>query len=150
MKNEIIENYLKNCDILIVRELDDWTQTTGYAYVKAKIGFEKFCTLELPWKSNKKSVSCIPAGDYWAKPHKSPKHGRTIWIQGVPGRTEILIHPGNFHKDIQGCILVGMDFKDINSDGLPDVTDSRKAMDRILDLIGVKPNYQVKIIEGWK
>lgn len=146
MKNEIIENHLKNCDILISRESDNGTQTTGHAYVKAKIGFEKFCTLELPWKSNKKSVSCIPAGAYWAKPHASPKHGRILWIQGVPGRTEILIHPGNFHKDIQGCILVGMDFRDINGDGQPDATDSRKAMNRIFEIIGIRSNYKVNIV----
>ena len=64
-------------------------------------------TLELPWKQNKRNISCIPFGTYEIIRHSSPRHGFSFWLQNVPKRSEILIHAGNFTKDIRGCILVG-------------------------------------------
>jgi len=67
-------------------------------------------TIELPWKGNERRVSCIPTGIYPITRHKSPKFGDTIWIQDVPGRSEILIHVANSPKDILGCIGPGNDY----------------------------------------
>ena len=72
-------------------------------------------SLELPWKDNKRSVSCIPDGSYLVKPRISPKYGEVYWVSDVPGRTFILIHPGNwagdtskgFKSHVNGCILLG-------------------------------------------
>ena len=95
-----------------------------------------FVTLELPWKDNTPRISCIPEGEYtWIK-HESPKFGLTLWLQGVPNRSEILIHPGNYTSEILGCILPGDSHKDINSDNIPDVTNSRATMAQILDKVG--------------
>jgi len=72
-------------------------------------------TLELPWRENRRRMSCIPAGIYRAVDHVSPKFGRTRWVQDVPERSDILIHAGNLagdtskklRTDVAGCILVG-------------------------------------------
>ena len=81
-------------------------------------------TLELPWLCNARNVSCIPDGEYRVIPHVSPHHGECFWLQDVPGRTEILIHKGNYYHDIRGCILVGSGYSDIDMDGQRDVLSS--------------------------
>ena len=85
-------------------------------------------TLELPWKNNERRVSCIPCGEYEVKAHTSPKFGKCFWIQGVPGRSEILIHSGNYYTQILGCILVGQGWGDVNKDGICDVLQSKSTM----------------------
>lgn len=92
-------------------------------------------TIEPPWKDNQKFVSCIPIGVYKAMKHKSPTHGDCFWINEVPGRTEILIHSGNFYGDSTGCILVGRSFLDINGDGNVDVFKSFPTLQQLLKIL---------------
>ena len=101
-------------------------------------------SLELPWKSNKRKISCIPEYTYKAIKHSSPKFGKVLWIQDVPNRDEILIHKGNYHSDILGCILIGLDLSDINKDGYLDVTSSSKAMKQLMELVTVD-EIEIKI-----
>jgi hypothetical protein len=112
--------------------------TIGKAWVETNDSQSifQFNTLELPWNDNQRRISCIPEGQYkWVK-HISPKFGATIWLQNVPNRSEILIHRGNFTSDILGCILPGDDILDVNGDGIPDVTNSRVTMRKLLDNTG--------------
>lgn len=53
-------------------------------------------TLELADKGNQKRISRIPEGHYKVLKHISPNFGKSLWIQDVPNRSEILIHVGNF------------------------------------------------------
>lgn len=69
-----------------------------------------FTTLELPWRENKRNISCIPNGTYPLKLHTSPRFGKTLLVDNVPDRSEILIHSGNTIRDTEGCILVGYMF----------------------------------------
>ena len=95
----------------------------------------KVLTLELPDLGNQKNISCIPEGKYIVHRIYSPKFGNCFHLQDVPGRTAILIHRGNYTKDTRGCILVGMNHIDIDSDGLKDVSDSTTAMTKLLNTI---------------
>lgn len=69
-------------------------------------------TLELPWLRNARKISCIPVGTYTVTPHKSPKFGKCMIVQNVPGRDNILFHPANlagnslagWDTQLQGCI----------------------------------------------
>jgi len=62
-------------------------------------------TIELPWKDNHKSSSCIPEGRYELKKRYSPKFQWHLHVQDVPGRSVILIHPANnAMKELKGCI----------------------------------------------
>jgi hypothetical protein len=72
-------------------------------------------SMELPWRDNERSFSCIPKGTYIAKIRKSRKYGITFHVTDVEGRSYILIHAGNWAGDTkkgykahsEGCILFG-------------------------------------------
>jgi len=123
--------------VLIERYPSEEKQTLGNLYVLDKLDSIQFkcVTLELPWKKNKRRVSCIPLGEYRVIKHTSPKFGKCFWIRDVEGRSEILIHKGNFYTDILGCILVGIDFIDIDNNGILDVTSSKDTMDELLKIL---------------
>ena len=62
-------------------------------------------TIELPWKENRKQVSCIPEGVYELRPRYSEKFKHHLVLENVPNRSLILIHPANdANKELQGCI----------------------------------------------
>jgi hypothetical protein len=105
--------------------------------------FECF-TLELPWIDNQQNVSCIPAGDYLYKKRFSPSRKATvIELIDVPGRTHIQIHTGNYTRQIKGCILPGLGLKDIDKDGVFDVTNSGSAFKKIMALSPETGNIEV-------
>lgn len=92
--------------------------------------------LELPWKSNKSFVSCVPEGEYKYRIAKSPRTGKNvIMIDNVPKRECIQIHAGNYTSKIRGCCLVGDSIKDINHDGVLDVTNSVATLNKLLSEI---------------
>lgn len=82
-------------------------------------GRELCLTLENGWQQNKRQVSRIPAGVYRLSIRKfggwherlskrfPAMHAGAIELADVPGRSAILIHPGNWHRDTLGCILPG-------------------------------------------
>jgi 7-cyano-7-deazaguanine synthase in queuosine biosynthesis len=85
-------------------------------------------TLELPWRSNQKGVSCIPPGVYQVAFFDSPKFKRAILrLNGVPGREGILIHPANHVAELRGCIALGVR-ANVHSDYL---IESRKFVDSL-------------------
>lgn len=88
---------------------------------------QKLCyTYELPWKDNKRSVSCIPEGRYICTVYYSPTKRRCFHVRSVPNRSNILIHCGNNYRDTQGCILLGQSFDEYS------VISSRLALGSVL------------------
>jgi hypothetical protein len=70
-----------------------------------------FVTLELPWKNNKSSISCIPPGTYHATKMYSSKFLKDVFVlHDVPGRDMIEFHIGNTIIDTHGCVLLGMEY----------------------------------------
>lgn len=74
-------------------------------------------SLELPWRENRRRVSCIPPGTYpvrWIVTDKRP--AGVYLLAGVPGRDSILIHSANvagdvalgYESDLLGCIGLGL------------------------------------------
>jgi hypothetical protein len=104
------------------------------------------CTsLELPWRNNLPDISCIPTGLYYVKKTNSPKFGSdTFEVMAVPGRKYIRIHPGNFTRQIEGCILLGERFADIDNDDITDVTNSRVTVDKLKKLAD---SFELTIIQ---
>lgn len=107
-------------------------QTLGYLFD----GVNKLCcTLELEWAENQKEVSCIPPGVYKVVKRYSDKYKHHWIILDVPNRDHILIHHGNYHRDILGCILVGNNFVDLDKDGYRDVTSSKNTMKKLITIL---------------
>jgi len=96
-------------------------------------------TIELPWKDNQHDVSCVPEGVYNVKKIISPTKGKCFLLENVPNRGAVEIHIGNFAAgkkiDTLGCVLPGMSFGDRNNDGILDVVDSTKAMEKLLEIL---------------
>lgn len=87
-------------------------------------------TVELPWKDNAKGISCIPAGTYQMAFTMSNRFKVPLWlVLDVPGRAGVRIHAANFAHQLEGCIALGMGRADLNGDGVPDVTQSKRAIE---------------------
>lgn len=72
----------------------------------------------------------IPLGNYQIEITFSPRFNRPLpLLDRVQGRTDIRIHAGNFPKDTEGCILVGLT-KDVDC-----IWKSRLALDPLVDKI---------------
>jgi hypothetical protein len=69
-----------------------------------------WCVAEEDWRDNAPKISCIPAGSYVCQRVVSPKFGDVFQVMEVPGRSHILIHSGNTEEDVEGCIMLGVEF----------------------------------------
>lgn len=123
--------------------IDTWCRKDCTIGVLSYGNFQCF-TLELKWNDNKQNISCIPEGVYQAFKRKSNKNGDVVELKGVPDRTYIQIHKGNFTYSIEGCILPGDGIKDIDNDNVPDVTNSAKTLKRLLDILPNELEVEIK------
>jgi len=95
MKITIKRDYLKDC-------------TVGHLFIEDNFHSQ---TMELPWKDNQRSISCIPEGEYELKRYRRLSGKMSVEVCKVPNRTAILIHAGNDATqdedgaDTKGCIL---------------------------------------------
>jgi hypothetical protein len=87
-------------------------------------------TMELPWKDNRRSISCIPEGIYKVikQPPKESRPYPYFRLPNVSGRSGILIHRITYVKDLKGCIGVGAKFMDLNKDGNLDMIESSRTL----------------------
>ena len=97
-----------NINLLLLRDTFTDESTIGELFING----ERFCdTLELPYRDNQKSISCIPTGKYKVRlrlPRESAtRHYIHLLVKDVKDRSHILFHRGNTAKDSRGCILVG-------------------------------------------
>ena len=117
--------------MLISRYIDTDKQTIGNGFLLSipdnYIRYE-FRTLELSYKANKRSISCIPCGKYKVVKRQSKKYGNHFHILNVPNRSYILIHNGNYNHQTKGCVLVGNDLAYLNADNKIDVINSKKTL----------------------
>lgn len=120
--------------------------TIGMLEVDGK--FACMC-FELPWKSNKREVSCIPPGNYDLAYKDSPRFKRRLHVLRVPNRSGILFHAANEQHETKGCIIpvttVGRD------DGKPRIGchghDSGKALLKLEALVPDGPVHELQIIQ---
>lgn len=113
---------------------------------------KKLFTLELPDQGNAPMISCIPAGVYNFVPHgwnDEPVKFSRVWrLENVQGRSNILIHWGNYLRNTDGCILAGIG--SIIEDGINcAVTKSLPAIDLMRKNIGERSGT-IEIIDVYK
>ena len=104
-----IPSNLATINLLIIRDTFTEESTIGELFLNG----ERMCdTLELPWKDNQRSISCIPEGVYKVRLRTARESATRdylhLLVQDVPNRDWILFHRGNSAKDTSGCILVGL------------------------------------------
>ena len=122
-----------------------------------------FYTGELPRDAgnisvgNERGTDCIPAGTYACEVVESAKFkavgGKGYHVTNVPGRTGILIHPGNWcgdkskglKSDVEGCILLGLGICELR--GQRAITDSRAAVKAFIEDMGGR-NFELTIEWG--
>ena len=137
------------------------TETQGVLWA----GSQAFETIERPWvrgphPGGQSFESCIPDGEYELRPHNRPDGAKVValinpdlgvWYMkedrpDVWGRFLILIHAGNFVRDIVGCIAPGLSRTIHNNEVM--VTSSRAAMKKLdvqqYDSIIIKPTEGAK------
>ena len=120
----------KTPKIIIIRDWENDKQTLGKCtvYIDGKPVFNSL-SIERGWHDNKQNVSCIPLGKYKVVFEYSEKFGMKLWeVKNVFGRSEIKFHWGNFWFNYLGCIGLGQKLKDINKDGIQDVTSTKNTI----------------------
>jgi len=100
-------------------------------------------TLELANLNNQKNISCIPEGVYNYLFKMSKKNGAVLELSDVKDRTNIQMHAGNYTRQTLGCILVGDGIKWLDKDGIPDVTNSVKTLNKLLELSGATGEIEI-------
>ena len=133
--------------LTLQREASTEVETMGRLSWFEDGGVVQVHTVEQEWRptapGGEPFNSCVPAGRYDLIPHIH--HGKDVVALVNPGlgvyyeeldrpsgvgRYMILIHPGNTHTDVVGCISPGL-----GRSGQM-VTNSRKAMKQLMDVIG--------------
>lgn len=110
-----------------------------------------FFTVERPWLGNKPFESCIPDGIYVLEKRRSPVVERTSggdYLEGwevthVPGRTFIMLHPGNWPHNFEGCIGVGLHYQVLG--GKNGVTQSRLAFAQVMAALDGRETWSLDI-----
>jgi len=133
--------------LVLQREEPTDVETMGRLY----LGDKTLHTVEQEWRptapGGESFNSCVPAGRYDLIKHVRPNGqevvalvnpGLAVFYEDLDrpssvGRYLILIHPGNTHADVVGCIAPGLG----RSNQM--VTSSRDAMKKIMEYIGDEP-----------
>lgn len=102
-------------------------------------------TLEQPDRENKRKQSSIPAQQYTAVRHKSPKFGETFLVKDVPGRDLVLFHAGNTDEDTKGCVLLGSALGIVKGDRA--IVASRAAFAGFMDVMREIDEFKLSVTE---
>lgn len=122
----------------LIRKPSTETTTIGELFVDG----EFFCyTLEDKVRPVKiKSQTAIPSGTYKVIITWSPRFKKQLpLLIGVPNFDGIRIHPGNTHRDTEGCILVG---EQVHGES---ILQSKKAFNKLYDLISKSTDVSITI-----
>lgn len=95
-----------------------------------ELGYEKY-----KGYNDKKTgkCCCIPTGKYEVVEDKTGKY-KHYKLPNVAHRSNIEIHSGNFLKDTQGCLLVGIDYNPVFNT----ISESKKTCEELKGYFGKK------------
>lgn len=124
---------MRKAFVQVFRYFQDDKQCSGICMVFDENRNVLFTSLALErgWMNNQFRISCLPKGIYPLKYEWSPAFKRNLWeIKNTEPRTECKFHPASFWKDLNGCISLGLIFKEMNNDGYLDLSYSAFTIDR--------------------
>ena len=86
-------------------------------------------TLELAYKDNERSISCVPTGGYPLRLEYSDAFDMQLWeMKCVPERSECKFHVANYFRQLQGCVAVGEKHLHIDDDQVLDLGNSKDTL----------------------
>ena len=153
VRKKLLTNFLKKKimrDTVILQRF----QSSDEGTFGVLLAPEFWCyTIEPPWRNNKRSRSCIPAGEYHCHWRKSRRFGWSYAIRKVPDRSSILFHSGNLAgdknkgmmSDSDGCILPGRRKGTLKHQQA--VLQSRDALQAFIGVMG-QQDFTLKIESG--
>jgi hypothetical protein len=95
-------------ELQVLRKESTNISTIGSFFINGAFAYN---SLELPWSdgANVHKANCILPATYPVIIDYSPHFKRDMpHILNVPDRDEIRIHVGNYPKDTEGCVLIGL------------------------------------------
>jgi hypothetical protein len=134
---------IPTCDIRRLEE-NETSGTFGVLLICSQVFC---CTLEPPDRLNQRSQSAIPAQQYTCRRHHSPRFGRTFKVENVPGRTDILFHPGNTADHTSGCILLGRSFGNLS--GRRAILNSGQTFTDFMTIMENVEEFKLTIHQTW-
>lgn len=141
----------KRTDIYLFREPTTDQGTEGVLCIP-EYQFSLY-SIELPWRNNQQDISCIPPGIYDLEWTEGKYPG--FRLIGVPGRSNIEIHKGNWAGDVslglksdsEGCIHLGMDRGVLSNQKA--VKASTDAVEAFNNLLKGKKKLRIIIRKAW-
>lgn len=151
-------------NLLLVRREQDRDSEYG-VFGSLSIDGRPFCvTTEQPWRDNAKGRSCVPAGEYELRPWDSQAFGSVVVLvapdldvyprevdvpEGKRGiaRTSCLIHAANWPRQLQGCIAVGAEIRNVPPHGMA-VTRSNPTLGILRSAWGDRRGHRLTIRWG--
>lgn len=129
-----------NMKLTLIRTQKNKNETIGELYVDDE--FECYILEDVVREPGVKvyGETAIPYGTYNVTITYSPRFKRNLpLLNNVPNFSGIRIHPGNFHRDTEGCLLPGTG-KTENS-----VTNSRMAFKKLYEKLEKAKNITITI-----
>lgn len=135
-------------EVIYKRTYTDKATYSDAFHVDAGGVINQWKVLELPWKHNQRSISCIPEGSFTVVKEGPTETRPYVYFRvlNVPGRSGILWHPGNYTRQIKGCHLPGMAFLDMDKDGVLDITETTKTLAHLADIL--PDTFTLKIMKA--
>jgi len=136
---------MKSVFIKVIRDSYYKDRTIGKVFVDGEfLGY----SLEDAYRGNSvkiKKHTAIASGVYEVKIKRSPSKGvDRMYIENVPNFVGIQIHSGNYIKDTDGCILMGLSRTYDGDNSI--ITDSRKAVDKLFEIVKNAKNSYIEVI----
>lgn len=134
--------------VRIIRDERSGYQCMGTCHIEicGKFVF-KSESIERGENDNKAMISCIPIGSYPLVLEYSPRFKKDLWeIKDVPNRSECKFHAANYSRQLNGCIALGKNRKDLDNDGQRDVTSSRDTMKEFHQILSKYKKVTLEVI----
>ncbi len=138
-------------DLFLYRVMSDHESTVGMLYGLSL----PLVTLELPWRSNARNISCVPAGIYELVKHASTRWPETWALEGRTvshyksqlARYACLFHPSKTVQGLQGCISLGTGLSAVG--GHRSVVDYDVAFDLFLNDLRAGFKHRMVVSDLW-
>ena len=124
----------------------------GGLYSLLEVGDRAFWIMEREWSGNRRSVSCVPRGEYRLVRHRGLKYPNTWALDGLTvaprmgmepqrARYACVIHAAPFPNSLKGCLAVARAITAIGA-----TVDSKEATAELLGLLDDEDGHDLILL----